>query len=204
MLELGSGGGNNASHMKARLEELVLVDLSADMIEQSRRLNPELEHHQGDMRTVRLGREFDCVFVHDAIGYMATERDLRQAMETAFVHCRPGGAALFCPDYVHENFRPATECGGHDGADGRGMRYMEWVWDPDPSDQLYVADYAYLLRSSDGTIEVVHDRHEEGLFPRADWMRWLEATGFRGEVVPFEHSELESGAHEVFLARKPR
>ena len=39
--------------------------------------------------------EFDAVFVHDAIAYMTTEDDLRKVMETAFVHCRPGGAALF-------------------------------------------------------------------------------------------------------------
>ena len=31
----------------------------------SRSINPECEHVQGDMRTLRLGREFDAVFVHD-------------------------------------------------------------------------------------------------------------------------------------------
>ena len=35
---------------------------------------------------------------HDAVAYMKTEDDLRQAIETAYVHCQPGGAALFaCP-----------------------------------------------------------------------------------------------------------
>ena len=62
VLELGSGGGNNASHMKSHFKEMVLVDLSPGMLAMSRALNPELEHHQGDMRTVRLGREFDAVF----------------------------------------------------------------------------------------------------------------------------------------------
>jgi hypothetical protein len=46
------------------------------------------------MRTVRLGRAYDAVFVHDAVSYMASEADLRQAMETAFAHCRPGGIAV--------------------------------------------------------------------------------------------------------------
>ena len=97
LLELGSGGGHNASHMKQHVDEMVLVDLSEGMLAMSRTLNPELEHHQGDMRSVRLGRQFDAVFVHDAICYMATESDLRKAIETAFVHCKPGGLALFCP-----------------------------------------------------------------------------------------------------------
>src|ERR671910_1417931 len=85
VLELGSGGGNNASHLKASFR-LTLVDLSAGMLEVSRELNPGCEHVQGDMRTVRLGRVFDAVFVHDAVMYMTTAEDLRQAVETAFVH----------------------------------------------------------------------------------------------------------------------
>ena len=85
MLELGSGGGSNASHLKARFE-MVLVDLSEGMLTVSRALNPECEHVQGDMRTVRLGRQFDTVFVHDAVCYMTTEDDLRKAIETAFAH----------------------------------------------------------------------------------------------------------------------
>ena len=109
VLELGSGGGNNASFMKKRVKELVLVDLSEGMLAHSRKLNPECTHHVGDMRRVRLNREFDAVFVHDAITYMTTEADVTAAVETAAVHCKPGGAALFAPDHVRENFRPGTD-----------------------------------------------------------------------------------------------
>ena len=149
ILELGSGGGNNASHMKQHYKEMVLVDKSPDMLAMSRILNPELEHYDGDMRTVRLGRQFDAVFVHDAVCYMTTETDLRQAMETAFIHCKPGGVAFFCPDYIRENFEAAAEHGGED-ADGRGMRWLSWQWQRDPGETTYFVDYAYLLRDSDG------------------------------------------------------
>jgi SAM-dependent methyltransferase len=201
MLELGSGGGNNASHLKARFE-MVLVEPSTGMLAVSRALNPECEHVQGDMRTLRLGRQFDAVFVHDAVCYMTTEADLRAAIETAFVHCTPGGAVLIAPDHVRENFRPSTDHGGHDGDATRGLRYLEWTWDPDPSDTTYLVDYAYLLRSPDGAVRVEHDRHVEGLFARADWLRLLSEAGFEPQVVPFEHSELEPGSHEVFVATK--
>ncbi len=126
MLELGSGGGNNASHLKAWFE-MTLIDPAPGMLAVSHALNPECEHLAGDMRTVRLGRQFDAVFVHDAVCYMTTETDLRLAIETAFVHCAPAGAALFAPDYVRETFRPPyTSHGGEDGA-GRAMRYLEWT-----------------------------------------------------------------------------
>jgi len=201
VLELGSGGGNNASHLKAHFK-MTLVDCSPAILDVSRALNPECEHIEGDMRTVRLGRLFDAVFVHDAVTYMTSEEDLWAAMETAFVHCRPGGAALFAPDYVRENFRESTDCGGHDG-DGRGLRYLEWTWDPDPADNTYTVDYAYLLRDRDGSVRVEHDRHIEGLFGRDTWLRLLAEAGFVPRVVPFEHSELEPGSHELFVAVRP-
>lgn len=201
LLELGSGGGNNASHLKARFT-MTLVDASAEMLGVSRAVNPECEHIQGDMRTIRLGRRFDAVFVHDAVAYMTTEADLKAAIETAFVHCEPGGVAVFAPDHVRENFAPSTDHGGNDG-DGRGLRYLEWTWDPDPLDCLYTVDYAYLVRDRDGSVRVEHDRHVEGLFSRSDWLGWLSAVGFQPRVVPVEHSDLPSGQYEIFVATRP-
>lgn len=86
LLELGCGGGNTASFFKPELT-LTLTDISPEMLEVSRKLNPESEHVLGDMRTLRLRRLFDVVYIHDAIIYMTTEDDLRQALRTASVHC---------------------------------------------------------------------------------------------------------------------
>ena len=179
VLELGSGGGNNAFHLKSEFA-MTLVDLSEDMLAVSRELNPECEHLPGDMRTVRLGRTFDAVFVHDAIEYMTTEDDLRQAIATAYEHCRPGGVAVLVPDDIAENFEPATDSGGHDAADGRGVRYLSWSTDPDPTDTTTRTEYAFLLRSADGEVQVAHDTHELGLFPRELWLRSLDRGGFPG------------------------
>ncbi len=201
ILELGSGGGNNASHLKRHFE-LTLIDQSPNMLEVSRRLNPECEHIEGDMRSVRLNREFDCVFVHDAVSYMTTEEDLRAAMKSAFMHCRSGGAALFAPDHTRENYRPETRHGGHDG-EHKSLRYLEWSWDPDPTDTSYVVDFAYLLRAEDGTVRAEQDRHLCGLFPRETWLRLLVVVGFEPTVLPFEHSDLEYGA-DIFIGRKLR
>jgi SAM-dependent methyltransferase len=203
LLELGSGGGHNAFHLKPYFDEVVLVDIAAGMLAQSRRLNSGCTHIEGDMRAVRLGRRFDRVFVHDAICYMTTESDLRAALETAYVHCRPGGLALFCPDHLLENFRASTEHGGSDGID-RAIRYLEWTWDPDPTDATHLTDYVYVLRHPDGRVTVEHDRHLNGLFARADWLRLLADVGFAPvEVVPFEHSDVAPGTIEHFLARRP-
>ena len=167
VLELGSGGGNNASHLKAHFQ-MTLVDLSPGMLDLSRTLNPECEHLAGDMKSLRLGRLFDAVFIHDAIMYMTTESDLHQVFETAFLHCKAGGTALFMPDVVRETFVPLATHGGHDG-EGRSIRYIEWTFDTDPYDTTYTVDFAYLLREGNEPVRVVHDHHMFGIFPREVW-----------------------------------
>lgn len=200
LLELGSGGGNNAYYLKRNFS-LTLVDLSPGMLAHSQRLNPECEHHQGDMRSVRLERQFDRVFVHDAICYMTTLEDLRLAIETAYLHCRPGGGAVFAPDYVREAFQPSTDHGGHDG-NQRSLRYLEWVWDPDPADSSYLADYVYVLREQDGSIRTEHDRHVEGLFSRAEWLDVLRGAGFTPKCLSYQHSDVDRPL-DIFAGMRP-
>jgi SAM-dependent methyltransferase len=201
VLELGSGGGHNAVHLSARFT-VTLVDISADMLEVSRQLNPGSAHVQGDMRTVRLGRTFDAVFVHDAIEYMLDETDLRRAVDTAFVHCRPGGVALFAPDATREIFAPGTDHDGIDGSDGAAVRYLEWTWDPDPDDTHVRTEYVVLLRRSDGRVECVHETHSTGLFARATWLRVLSEAGFDAELVVEQTTE-DRQPRDLFLARRP-
>jgi SAM-dependent methyltransferase len=197
LLELGSGGGCNAFHLKPYFAGMTLTDISPEMLTINRMFNPECEHLQGDMRTLRLDRAFDVVFIHDAIDYMLTLPELRQALETAAVHCKPGGLTLFVPDYVRETFQPSTGHGGMDG-DGRSLRYLEWTYDPDARDSTYVTEFAYLLREGDRETQIEHDRHICGLFARADWIRLLREAGLQPEVIrdPFER--------ELFLARKAK
>jgi SAM-dependent methyltransferase len=197
LLELGAGGGNNASHLKRHFK-MTLVDKSEGMLDLSRKLNPECEHICGDMKTFRSGRVFDAVFIHDAIMYMTTEEDLRRALQTAWLHCRPGGVALFMPDVIRETFVSLTTHGGHDSETGdRSIRYIEWTYDPDPSDSTYTVDFAYLLRKGRGPVKVVQDTHVFGIFPRDAWIGLLRETGFDGRSVA------DPWGREVFACRRP-
>lgn len=195
LLELGSGGGSLAFHLKQHFR-LTLTDLSPAMLAVSQAVNGECEHLQGDMRSLRLDRQFDIVLVHDAIMYATQAGDVQATLQTAAVHCRPGGTVAVLPDYVRETFTPGTDCDGHDAPDGRGFRYLEWRWDPDPADNTYLVDYAFLLREGDGTVTVEHDRHVEGLFARADWLAWFEEAGLPAR------SWLDSSGREIFVGTR--
>jgi len=199
LLELGSGGGNNASHLKARFA-MTLVDMSPHMLSVSRALNPECEHLEGDIRTLRLGRTFDAVFVHDAICHMTEKGDLRAVMQTAFHHCKPGGVALFAPDFVRETFVEYTDHGGND-TDRGSVRFVQWTTDPEPSDTQYFVDFAILIRDRDGTMRVEHDRHIYGLFKRAEWLRLMRDVGFELNTVSNVVDDFE---RDLFVGRRSR
>jgi SAM-dependent methyltransferase len=198
LLELGSGGGNNASHLKARFH-CTLTDISPEMLALSRTLNPECEHLEGDMRTLRLGRTFDVVFVHDAISYLTTEDDLGAAVETAAAHVRPGGVVILTPDATTEIFEPQTDHGGHDGEDGRSLRYLEWTHAATGS--TYEVDYLIIARGPGDDVRVVHDRHVLGVFPRATWERLLSEAGL--ELVDTTVEDPYELEHAAFVARRP-
>ena len=181
LLELGSGGGSLASHLKSHFK-LTLTDRSPEMLDVNRRINPEAEHIVGDMTTLDLGREFDRVLVHDAIMYATDPDSVRATLRTAARHCHRWGRVVVVPDCVTETFEPSTECGGEDGEDGRGLRYLMWSWDKDPTDYVYEVEFAFLLRNSDGSVTVELDRHREGCFPRADWLTWFDEAGFDARI----------------------
>lgn len=176
LLELGCGGGHLASHLRQHFA-LTLSDLSPAMLAQSRHLNPACAHVEGDMRSLRLGRDFDAVLVHDASNYLLTPEDLHAAIATARVHCRDGGVVVFIPDETEESFMETTVHGGTDG-NGRGIRYLEWTHDPDPLDGTYVLDFTYLLRGPGSAVTTHYDRHICGLHPREAWLDALAAAGF--------------------------
>src|SRR5262245_15231088 len=197
VLELGSGGGNLASHLAPGVR-LTLSDLAPAMIEVSRRLNPEAEHVEGDMRDLRLHRSFDAVVVHDAIMYMTNVEDLVAALTTARVHLTPNGATIVLPDYVAESFKPGVAIGGHDARDGsgRGLRYMSWAHPAEVGATAHDLDFAIMLREADGSVELFHDRHRCGLFPRD---AWCEAFLHAGFVPP--SIRRDPWQRDVFIAR---
>ncbi len=181
MLELGSGAGHNAYYLK-QWYTMTLTDLSDQMLSISRKLNPACVHHQGDMRSLRLAHTFDAVFIHDAIMYMTSLEDLQKVLETAFVHLKPGGVVLVTPDFVRETFRENTDQGGEDG-ETRSLRYLEWMSDPDPTDNTVTVDYIYALKVPDGHITTEQDRFLEGLFSTSQWLELLRLVGFTPQAL---------------------
>ncbi len=195
ILELGVGGGHNLSHLTADFQATA-VDLSEPMLDHSRRLNPGVEHVVGDMRSVRLGRTFRAVLIHDAVSHMLSEADLLAAFRTAAAHLAPGGVLLTGPDYFRETFRgPRIDTCTH-ARDQLELTYVEYAHDPDPRDTTIETVFTHFITEA-GRLRIEHDRMITGIFPKSVWHRLLREAGFAPEQRTYR---LEStGAEYVLL-----
>ncbi len=193
VLELGSGGGHTLSHLTVDFE-VTAVDLSPEMLTLSAKLNPGVAHHQGDMRRIRLGRTFRATLIHDAIGYMLTESDLRAVFATAKAHLAPGGVLLISPDYFKETFTDPTVLHWICPSDHRDLTVIEYCHDPDPRDTTIESIFFFLVREK-GATRVEQDRHITGLFPVDTWLELLAEAGFTAERIIYPGYDGGYGGH---------
>lgn len=104
ILELGCGTGYHAVLLAKEGYQFHGVDLSAQMLQRAtdrlshlpKPLASRLEFSQGDIRTIRLNKQFDAVLsLFHVISYQTTNEDLLAAFATAKAHLKPGGVFIF-------------------------------------------------------------------------------------------------------------
>lgn len=176
LLELGCGAGGVLAHLSPP-HVAVGVDLSPAMIERSRTVNPDVEHHVADMRTMRLGRTFDVVLAHDSLDYMITEADLAAAIATAAAHLDSGGLFLPAASYVTETFAEhETATDHHEAARGLALTHLSHVRRHPTGTGIELT--LLLLAREDDNLRIETDRHHCGLHPMDTWLALLDAAGF--------------------------
>lgn len=99
VLDLGCGTGRHASLLAERGYEVVGVDRSPAMLAEARARavsGGRTEFVEGDLRTLRLQREFDVVIsLFHVMSYQTTNADLLAALATLRAHLAPGGLFIF-------------------------------------------------------------------------------------------------------------
>ncbi len=157
---------------------------------------PIVEHHLGDMRTVRLGQKFQAVVILDAVSYLLSEADIHATLQTAAAHLRPGGVLVMAPDWFRETFRDhfvsnTTRCRGD-----TVLTCIEYVHDPSPADTT-IETVMFLLIREKGQLRIEQDRHTMGLFGKTTWFRLMAEAGFEAETRPYV--EVDCGARLTLL-----
>lgn len=199
VLELGAGGGHTLVHL-ADDYDCTAVDLSKPMLENCRRLVPDAQTVVGDMRSVRLNKTFDAVFIHDAVDYMLSEDDVCRALKTAAGHLNPGGLCVIAPTYTRETFVDGDVADDGTTTDSEELTYFTYIHDPDPADDTFEMILLYLIRDAQTrAVEVIEDRHVCGLFLDEQWLKWMSDAGFEAEHI---HEDADNTPWSLFVGIK--
>ncbi len=193
ILDLGVGGGHLLSHLTVE-HDATAVDISEEMLALSRRLNPTVQHHLGDMRSIRLNTRFDAVLIHDAIDYMLTEDAIVQALTTARAHLQPGGLLLVAPDWFRETYPGKHTMHWHQDYGDITLDVAEHLPDLTHDSTIVQSIFVYTLRQGE-RITIEEDHHTTGLFPRDTWLRLIRDAGFEVELLEVPSSEYGYGGN---------
>jgi ubiquinone/menaquinone biosynthesis C-methylase UbiE len=189
LLHLGCGAGGYDAVFKRHFA-VTGVDISRGMLDKARLRHPDIEYIEGDMRSVRLGREFDAVAIPDGIDYMASLPDLRMAVKTAVAHLKPGGVLLVAGKtreiFSDNNFAYTGEQGD------LHVTLLENNHISRHCPDTYEAVLVYLIRRR-GELTVHTERHVLGLFPQEAWEKVFTDAG-----VTIQETDL-GGAYDKYL-----
>jgi SAM-dependent methyltransferase len=204
LLHLGCGAGVYDRVFKRHFK-VTGVDISEGMLRIARRLNSDVRYVRGDMRKVRLGTTFDAVTIPDSIDYMTTAGDLGKAVDTAFLHLKPGGVLLIVA-HLREQFKENNFV--YEGR-GRGVRVTVFENNTITGRHGYEATLVYLIRRQK-SLEIFSERHVLGLFDGPTWNRLLRQRGFRVRMRKggneYDRFILNEGDYPqvVFVCRKAK
>ena len=178
ILHLGSGAGGHDRFFKKHYQ-VTGVDISIGMLDKAKMTNPDIEYLDGDMRTIRLDRRFDCVVIPDSIDYMVSLDDLKQAIQTAAIHLKPGGVLLIvgktAETFQNNNFAYTGE------KDDMHVTLLENNYINPYVPNTYEITMVYLIRQQ-GKLKIYTEESVAGLFPRAIWDEVLRDAGFEMET----------------------
>lgn len=173
LLHLGCGAGGHDAFFKQHFA-VTGVDISRGMLDTARLRHPYVEYIEGDMRTVRLDREFDAVAIPDSIDYMSSLPELQMAVETSVAHLKPGGILLVVGK-TREIFRGNNFAYTGEQEDLH-VTLLENNYINLYRPETYEATLLYLIRRR-GELTIHTECHVLGLFSQEAWEKVFAEAG---------------------------
>lgn len=170
ILELGCGTGNHAVLLAKEGYQIQGVDFSGEMLQKASdrlsqlptELASKLEFSQGDIRSVRLDKQFDVVLsLFHVISYQTTNEDLLAAFATVKEHLKPGGIFIFDVWYGPTvlSDRPTVRVKRLEDEEINVTRIAEPVMHP--NDNLVDVNYqVFITDKSSGAVEELQETHK--------------------------------------------
>ena len=162
LLELGSGGGSLAFHLKGDFQLTLTDRVGRDARQSTARSTPSASTSRATCARSTSGARSIIVLIHDAIMYCTDPASVQRGAgdRGAALPSRRRDAAP--PGLREGDLHAQTPITAAKMApDGRALRYLEWTTDPDPADDTFQTLYVFAMREADGTTAVEHDLHLE-------------------------------------------
>jgi SAM-dependent methyltransferase len=189
VLELGCGTGHHAILLAKLGYQIHGVDLSLEMLHQAKErqsllppdLAAKLHFSRGDLRSIRLERNFDVVIaLFHVISYQTTTADLQAAFATAKQHLRPGGILIFDVWYGAAvlSERPSVRVKRWEDAALCVTRIAEPI--VYPNENLVEVNYHVFVRDKiDNSVAEIHESHRMRYLFRPELELLLDRAGFQ-------------------------
>lgn len=180
VLDVGCGTGEHAKYLQEVHGFSVSgLDLDARLLAVAKAKLPQSEFFQGDMAAFELGRTFDVILcLFSAIGYLKTLDRVEAALLCFRRHLKPGGIVMIEPWYEPGVLREGP--GVVRRAEGNGIRVERSANTRIEKSGVSILDFTYRVKDAD-QIRVIEERHELGLFTKADMLRCFSAADLSAE-----------------------
>jgi ubiquinone/menaquinone biosynthesis C-methylase UbiE len=195
-LDVPCGTGRHLEYI-ARRYRCTGLDASPAMLRIARRRLPRVRLVRGDMRSFRLGRQFDVVTsLFSGIGHVLTVAGLRRTINTFARHLKPGGVLVVEPWFTKQTWHPGMvhllTAGGPDLRIAR-MSYST------VRGRVSVLNMHFLIAQKGKGVRYALVTERAGLFDPATTLRLLRAAGLRPR---FLKRGLSPG-RGLFIATRP-
>lgn len=181
LLDVACGTGGHLRHFAESLE-CEGVELSMPMLERARTALPSLRLHEGDMRTLDLGRRFDaitCLFA--SIGYVETAEQVTQTLRCFADHLEPGGVVVVEPWWTSDRFLDGYVSGD---VVRQGDRLLSRLTHTVREGTHSVMRVQYGIADSDTGLQQFGEEHRALLLDREQYEAAFLEAGLEVEYVP--------------------
>jgi SAM-dependent methyltransferase len=181
LLDVACGTGHHLSHLRDHYS-VEGVDISEEMLRVARARLPDVPLHQGDMRSLELGRTFDAVTcLFSSIGYAQGPDELTATIDGFGRHLNGGGVLVLegwvRPDAFNDRFRGEPEVVVSEEVDIVRLSRSE------RRGRYTTADMHHLVRTDQG-IEHFAESHVMYMATTEEYVAAVETAGMRAEVLP--------------------
>ena len=177
LLHIGCGAGHNDFTLK-KFFKVTGIDISNNMLKLARKLNPECEYINADMRYAKLGKIFDAVAVFDSINYITSEHDLLRTFRTAYRHLKPGGIFLIFVERIPETLRQNQIDSFVHTFKNKEIAVIENLYDRNRKDNIFEVRFVYIIHNKNKTT-VYNECHLNGIFKLNTWKSVLKKADFK-------------------------